>query len=730
MTKFDHDILRAQPLCIRSRSNLPVGAVPPRLRGVTAFVVEPLPQNRQRFVSTDALIQRAMQALRAGSPDEAATLIETAPVALRNTQAAQRTLAAARAQHGDLPAAQAAIQRALSYTTGNSIEPATRALAGRIALDLAQPANAFVQFEALVQVAPQQIAFWRYLCESATTPEARRRALHLLETQPVDASANADVASFAVRAMLAAGRVSEAISLAETTARAHPQSSSARWLWVKCVIEEMPLAALATLDAARLPALPLLDANAVDAALWLPEQFADAHAVSHWRARYGDGLNAIAAALAADSAGVSLDHDARRRLIRHSAFNLAYHGRPDLALQCARGEMLCALMQPLSQKFAVAPRIAPRSARTKIRIGFVSKHVRDCTVGQYFKHFFTDLADAQIAVHIYALGATDAFTDDVKNRVDQLTCFTDDDGAFNAVAQAITADAIDVLIYPEIGMHAGTEMLAALRLAPLQCALWGHPVTTGLRTIDVFLSARALEPSDAQSHYRERLQLLPNLGTCYPTPPAPSAASRAELGLPAHGLLIVCAQSPFKWNPHFTRTVAEILAQTPAAMLVVFNSPDPDPDRNERRSRAFDDYLAQGFAPLGVHAKTRVLRLAQKNRADFIAVLAACDLGLDTFGFSGGNTSLDALSVGLPIITLPGEFMRGRQTFAMLKTLQSSACDALIASDESDYIARANALLESTATRAEIRAAITVNAHKLFNDPAPVAALHAWLIQQ
>lgn len=292
------------------------------------------------------------------------------------------------------------------------------------------------------------------------------------------------------------------------------------------------------------------------------------------------------------------------------------------------------------------------------------------------------------------------------------------------MAGVIANDALDVLIYPEVGMEPIIEKLAAMRLAPLQCALWGHPVTTGLPTMDVFFSAAALEPANARTHYRERLQRLPGLGTCYPTPPVPSSLSRAELGLPASGQLTVCAQSPFKWSPDFTRAVGAILRQSPDAKLVVFDSPVAS------RSRVFDDYLKHFFAPEKIDISARIIRLPQRSREDFLAVLAACDLALDTFGFSGGNTSLDALSAGLPIVTLAGEFMRGRQTFAMLKTLHASECDALIASDDADYIERAAQLLREPEQRLAVQAAIRSNAHKLFNDPAPVMAMKAWLMQQ
>ena len=654
-----------------------------------------------------------MQALRAGEPAQVVRLIESAPSGQRNTQAAQRTLAAALAQRGDLPAAHAAVQRALVQATNNAIEPATRALAGRIALDLKQPANAFVQFEALVQLAPQQMGFWRYLWDSATTTASARRALQLGETLNLDTSADIHVAWAMTRALADDGRVPAALALAERVVKRHPDSSAAQWLWVKRLTDETPLAALRELQRVPITTVVALDPDAVDAALTLPEQYADDAAIEAWRERYTVGVNALAAAVAY----ASLVDDARKALVRHTAFRLAYHGRDDLPLQCARGDMLSALILPLTPSLAARD----RSVTTKLRIGFASKHVRDCTVGQYFKHFFTDVADAQIGVHIYACGKRDAFTDEVQSHVDQLTHFDDDDNALMAMANAIANDALDVLIYPEIGMEPIIEKLAAMRLAPLQCALWGHPVTTGLPTMEVFFSAAALEPAHAQQHYRERLQLLPGLGTCYPTPPAPSSLNRAELGLPADGALIVCAQSPFKWSPDFTLAAAAILRQSSDAKLVVFDSPVAS------RSRVFDDYLAHFFTPENIDVKARLIRLPQRSREDFLSVLAACDLALDTFGFSGGNTSLDALSVGLPVVTLPGEFMRGRQTFAMLRELHADVCEALIATDEADYIQRATGLVQDAPTRSRLRSVIRNNVHKLFDDPAPVAALKRWL---
>ena len=98
---------------------------------------------------------------------------------------------------------------------------------------------------------------------------------------------------------------------------------------------------------------------------------------------------------------------------------------------------------------------------------------------------------------------------------------------FEAWDSALEAANLDAIVYTDLGMHPGTLALAALRLAPLQLALWGHPVTTGLETIDAFASSDLLEPADAQRHYLEPLHRLPGLGAWYDGP-APVARQLYE----------------------------------------------------------------------------------------------------------------------------------------------------------------------------------------------------------
>src|SRR6185436_7512242 len=132
-----------------------------------------------------------------------------------------------------------------------------------------------------------------------------------------------------------------------------------------------------------------------------------------------------------------------------------------------------------------------------------------------------------------------------------------------AIARQIIADDLDVLVYPEVGMHQDIVALSALRLAPVQCMAWGHPTTSGSTQMDWYLSCEAMEGADAQSHYVERLASLPGLGTRYERPALQGEARREEFGLPADRNLYLAPQSLFKLHPDNDALVAGVLAADP-----------------------------------------------------------------------------------------------------------------------------------------------------------------------
>src|SRR5258705_9192251 len=112
---------------------------------------------------------------------------------------------------------------------------------------------------------------------------------------------------------------------------------------------------------------------------------------------------------------------------------------------------------------------------------------------------------------------------------------------------------------PEDGMHPTSKKIASLRLAPAQVATWGQPETSGLPSIDYFVSAQGLEPEGAADHYSEKLVLLPHLGCAYPS--REIAAAPANLGgaqLDPSIPVLVCPGTPYKYAPRHDRVFAEI----------------------------------------------------------------------------------------------------------------------------------------------------------------------------
>jgi len=443
--------------------------------------------------------------------------------------------------------------------------------------------------------------------------------------------------------------------------------------------------------------------------LTLPMIPASAAAVAAARTAYANGLAEVERAAPARAA--TLTSDRLLDELRWTNFLLAYQGGDDRALQMRFAEMVARLLHARAPAW-VQPRPARVRAGARVKVGFVSTFFRESTAGRYFEHWATDLPRDGFEVHVYhLLPGMNPLAERLAARADHFRhCPW---WRPSQLAPQIVADALDVLVYPELGMGAVPFALAGLRLAPLQCVAWGHPVTTGHATIDVYFSSAAMEPADGASHYAEKLVMLPGIGTRYPAPATPADASRERFGLPAGVPLLLCSQSLFKIHPDNDALFARVLAVVPDATLVHF----------EGRDRRLTARYAARLAAAGISA-ARVRVLPQCAHDDFLRVNSVCDVMLDTLHWSGGNTSLDALACGLPIVTLPGRFMRGRQSAGMLALM---GIDELVARDTDDYVHIVASLAGDAPRRAALTQRIRAAHPRIFDDPAPVAALAQWL---
>lgn len=452
---------------------------------------------------------------------------------------------------------------------------------------------------------------------------------------------------------------------------------------------------------------------ALGAALSLPHVYANAQEVEDCRRRYAEGLEQLAQT-APETYGKPVP--ALLQDIRWANFLLAYQGRDDLALQSRFGDLVEGVLRSAAPEWLDLP-ARDEARRARVRVGFVSHFFYDCTAGRYFSSWVTGLDAGRFEVFIYYTNTRHSPNTEQIHRA--AAAFRHMPGtSVHALASRVREDALDILVYPEVGMFPDTQALASLRLAPVQCVAWGHPTTTGLSTMDVFISCAAMEPPDAQAHYRERLEVLPGLGTCYEHPEPALAATRRELGLPEDKTLYLIPQSAFKIHPDNDALIAAVLSADPHGAAVFFAG----------EARPIIDALVRRLKPAlerhGRSTREDLIFLPAMPHEAYLAVNQQCDVMLDTLHWSGGNTALDALSVGLPIVTLPGALMRGRQSSAMLRLL---GLQELIASDAAEYVRLAARLGMDAKWRAQCRARILEAKGRLYGNREPIVALNELL---
>ncbi len=455
---------------------------------------------------------------------------------------------------------------------------------------------------------------------------------------------------------------------------------------------------------------------ALGAHLTLPMVYAGAASVREARAGYVAGL----AALESEIDGI-LSKSTPDQVVdglRWSNFFLAYQCGDDRELQERYAALAARAIDTADASWRVPMRAEAVVAR-RIRVGFASAFLHFGTVGQYFLRWITELDRERFEVFVYELRPMDdSVTAALKARAAGYRVFTGAGALPSRVGRVIRGDALDILIYPELGMDATTFALSALRLAPRQYVAWGHPVTTGHATIDGFFTCEAMEPPGAEAHYTEALIRLPGIGTSYPRPTLAAAVEREAFGLPPRATLLLCPQSLFKIHPDNDDVFARVLAGTPSTVLVLFA------ERYPAITNAFMQRLAIAFERHGMPIRERTRVLPRVSHEDYLRINLACDLMLDTLHWSGGNTTLDAIACGLPLVTLAGPHMRGRQSAAMLRMI---GLPELVATDTTQYVRIAGDLAGDGEWRNTIRQTMRDRGAAIFEDPAPLAALQVFL---
>lgn len=398
-------------------------------------------------------------------------------------------------------------------------------------------------------------------------------------------------------------------------------------------------------------------------------------------------------------------------------FYLAYQ-EEDHRDSLARYGALCARLMGVWQEAAGLRRVA-RVTRAEIRVGIVSAHIRDHSVwNAIVKGWLQRLDRSRFDVRLFHLGhANDVETALAKTMATHYTFGKSD---LVEWSQLILGHQLDVLVYPEIGMDPTTAKLASLRLAPVQATSWGHPHTSGLPTIDCFISAEGLEPAGAEAHYSEQLVRLPGLGCCLePARIVPAAVDLAALGIREDVPLLVCAGAPFKYTPRHDAVLTEIAHRLGDCQFVFFTPRGADELVHRLRTR-----LARSFAAAGLDLGSLAVFVPWQSRAQFYGLMAQADVFLDTMGFSGFNTALQAIESGLPVAAREGRFLRGRLASGLLRRM---GMHELVADSDAAYVETVVRLAQDAAWWGEVRERMVATRARLYGDVEPVRALERFL---
>ncbi|MEK9727674.1 MAG: hypothetical protein VW397_06170 [Candidatus Margulisiibacteriota bacterium] len=288
-------------------------------------------------------------------------------------------------------------------------------------------------------------------------------------------------------------------------------------------------------------------------------------------------------------------------------------------------------------------------------------------------------------------------------------------GAHSEIVPFLIQSKFDMILYPEIGMSPSVYFLAMLRLSPLQVALVGHPETSGMKTIDYYISWEYFNSSTTQNDFTETLIGIKNMPLCYLYPKKIDQIfkTRDELGLPkAPQKVFLIPMLLFKLQPVFDEVIARIVKADPKnhVVMICFNY--------------LEKVVTQRLKKyLSTKELTQVHFKMPYSKDDYYAALKSADMVLETFPFGGGNTVLHCLAAGTPVITFKGTHIKTRFGAAFYEWINERR---FIATTIDEYVEKALLYANDTKLKAEFFKKIQANKNRLFDNMTGVNETYDW----
>jgi predicted O-linked N-acetylglucosamine transferase (SPINDLY family) len=333
-----------------------------------------------------------------------------------------------------------------------------------------------------------------------------------------------------------------------------------------------------------------------------------------------------------------------------------------------------------------------REPERPLRLGFASPDLRRHPVGFFLLPVLERLDPKQFeVVCYYSRAERDDYTTRLEAASKEWNAVTGKPN--DALAEQIREDRIDILF--DLSGHTGDHrlLLFARRPAPIQITWLGYVGTTGLTAMDYLIADRFHVPPGAEVHYREKVLRMPDGYACFEAPdeaPAVGPLPALEKGHVTFGSF----NNVSKLNSEVIALWAEIVCRVPGSRLVVLS---PALTGRTARRRVGDAFVAAGGTSVQLELRGTMLR------RDLLAAYNEIDVALDPFPYSGGVTTCEALWMGIPVVTCPGEIFASRHSISHLSNI---GLTETIAGDTRDYVERAVRLAEDLPHLATLRAGL------------------------
>jgi len=315
-----------------------------------------------------------------------------------------------------------------------------------------------------------------------------------------------------------------------------------------------------------------------------------------------------------------------------------------------------------------------RKIEGKIKIGIISEFLTDHTIGKLYKDLIFSLDTNKFQIFVFHSQKTypgDILNEFKKKETEGVLKNNFLSTKLTEKVNAIKEFKLDVIFYPDIGLSIEFYYLALIRLAKYQFTTFGHPETTGSKSIDYYLISKNCVNKNTQQHYSEKLLLMDHLPMVYPKPIIKKKLSQSDL---ERKNIYSCPQTLFKIHPDFDQIIFDILEKDKKAVVYLIK------DLN----KVWYKKLIKRFSNNERYDSKRIIFMDPLNQEEYLLHLGRASVLLDPIYYGAGNSFFESMLFGTPSVTLPSDHIKSRLVLGAYKQMEIE--DPPVAKNIEDYI--------------------------------------------